>query len=44
MKTVMKTKKIIKGNEDGSALPYVLGWFMGVPTSVLLLIFLLRSC
>jgi hypothetical protein len=31
-------------DETGSALPYVLGWFMGVPISVLFLIFALRSC
>ena len=31
-------------NVKGSAAPYVLGWFMGVPASVLFLIFVLRGC
>ena len=31
-------------SEDGSALPYVLAWFMGVPGSLLFLIFVVRGC
>jgi hypothetical protein len=31
-------------SESGSALPYIFGWFMGVPVSILFLIFLVRSC
>jgi hypothetical protein len=34
---------IIK-NEKGGIAPYLLGWFMGVPATVLFLIFMLRSC
>ncbi len=30
-------------NENGSIMPYVFGWLLGVPTSILLLIFILRS-
>lgn len=31
------------GNEQG-AVGYILAWFMGIPASVLFLIFLLRGC
>jgi hypothetical protein len=30
-------------DESGSVLPYILGWLLGVPTSILLLIMVLRS-
>lgn len=35
--------KMILKNENGGAGPYILGWLLGVPTSILFLIFLLRS-
>ncbi|MBC7458858.1 MAG: hypothetical protein H7235_11295, partial [Bdellovibrionaceae bacterium] len=35
--------KMILENQNGSAGPYILGWLLGVPTSILFLIFLLRS-
>jgi len=42
LKKVVRNPEVL--DENGSALPYVLGWFMGVPMSVLILIALLRSC
>ena len=30
-------------NEKGSALPYIFGWLLGVPGSILFLIFLVRN-
>jgi hypothetical protein len=33
-----------KNSEKGSVAPYLLGWFLGVPSSVLFLIFVLRGC
>lgn len=37
-------KKHIPATEQGSVAPYVLGWFLGVPSSLLFMIFLLRGC
>ena len=34
---------MILKNENGSAGPYILGWLLGVPTSILFLIFILRA-
>jgi hypothetical protein len=31
-------------NENGSAAPYLLGWFIGIPVPLLLLIAMLRGC
>ncbi len=42
MKTNENTQSLI-ANENGSAGPYILGWLLGVPGSVLLMIFLLRA-
>lgn len=39
-----QTEGALSLNENGSALPYIFGWLMGVPGSVLFLIFLFRSC
>jgi hypothetical protein len=44
MKTFNEIEKLPNLNEKGSALPYIFGWLMGVPGSVLFLIFLFRSC
>lgn len=33
----------LKENEEGAA-GYILAWFLGVPASVLFVIFLLRGC
>jgi hypothetical protein len=33
----------IMKNEKGSALPYIFGWILGVPTSILFLVFLFRN-
>lgn len=33
----------ILANERGSVLPYLVGWLLGVPTSILFLIFILRA-
>jgi hypothetical protein len=38
----LQTQSVLK-NENGSALPYVLGWFMGIPVSILFLIFMLKA-
>ncbi len=40
---LLKTHMQIIKSENGSALPYVAGWLLGVPTSILFLIFILRS-
>jgi hypothetical protein len=38
-------KKIVPQiSQQGSVAPYLVGWFLGVPSSVLFLIFLLRGC
>jgi hypothetical protein len=31
-------------SEKGSVVPYVFAWFLGVPSSLLFLIFILRGC
>ncbi len=36
-------KRNVLANQNGSAGPYILGWLLGVPTSILFLIFLLRA-
>jgi hypothetical protein len=33
----------VLSNEKGSVLPYIFGWLLGVPTSILFLIFIFRS-
>jgi hypothetical protein len=33
----------IPQDENGSALPYVFGWLMGVPVTILLLIAMMRA-
>ena len=39
----VKTRKTLLNDEEG-AVGYILAWFLGVPASVLFLIFLLRGC
>lgn len=41
--TTLKSQFAVIKNEKGEILPYVLGWFLGVPISVLLLIAMLRT-
>ena len=41
---MLKFKNSASDPEQGSAVPYIFGWFLGVPTSVLFLIFVLRGC
>ena len=36
-------RRSVLASERGSALPYLFGWLLGVPTSILFLIFILRS-
>jgi hypothetical protein len=33
-----------KINQRGSVAPYLLGWLLGVPGSILFVIFILRGC
>lgn len=42
MKTV-KTFLNISENENGGAIPYILGWLMGVPVIILVLIAMMRA-
>ena len=42
LSTIQATKQIIR-DENGGAIPYVVGWLLGVPVSILLLIALLRA-
>lgn len=39
----MKMKEVKLWDKNGRAIPYVLGWLMGIPLSVLILIYLLRG-
>ena len=39
MRTLLKT-----AGEDTGAVGYILAWLLGVPASVLFLIFLMRGC
>ena len=39
----LQTRSSLKANEEG-AVGYMLAWLMGVPASVLFVIFLLRGC
>lgn len=36
-------KNEIVNNENGSVVPYIFGWLLGVPTSILFLVFLFRN-
>lgn len=36
-------RKSVLANENGGAIPYILGWLLGVPVSILLLIYLVRA-
>ena len=40
----MKVRKHLNWQDETGALGYILAWFLGVPASVLFLIFLLRGC
>lgn len=39
----MKEANLAVKNENGGALPYIVGWLLGVPLSILLLIYLVRA-
>lgn len=41
---LLRTSLEVVHSEQGSVVPYVFGWFLGIPTSVLFLIFVLRGC
>jgi hypothetical protein len=40
---LFKTNMANLANEHGSALPYIFAWFLGVPTSILFLVYMLRA-
>lgn len=41
--TTANPRRSLRQNEEG-AIGYILAWFLGVPASVLFVIFLLRGC
>ena len=40
---LFRTNMVNLANESGSALPYIFAWFLGVPTSILFLVFMLKA-
>lgn len=44
MQLAMVMNSLIKYDPQKGAIGYILGWLLGIPVSVLLLIFIIRGC